>query len=91
VRQAPVCAEASGSSQRAEDVRAGYDPYVFHEVPTTHDSINPNSAVPSELVNVYPRSGDHLGRLSRKMDGRLDSYATEVDNANRFRQVAAAR
>jgi hypothetical protein len=49
------------------------------------------SADLAELVNTHPPAGDRLDRLARKMDGRLDSYASGVDNANRFRQVAAMR
>ena len=91
VRQAPVYSEASCGSQRAGGVRAGYDRCAFHEVPITLDSINPISSEQAELVNAHPPGGDRVVSFARKMDGRLDSCAMEVDNANRFRQVAATR
>ncbi len=71
--------------------RAGYDPYAFLDVLTTIDSINPKSAELTVLMNTHPPSADRLDALARKMDGRLDSYATGVDNTGRFRQIAAER
>ena len=71
--------------------RAGYDPYAFLDVLTTIDSINPGSAELTVFLNTHPPVGDRLDTLMTKMDGRLDSYATGVDNAGRFRQVAVAR
>jgi len=69
--------------------RAGYDPYAFLDVLTTIDSINPNAAELTVMMNTHPPTADRLDTLARKMDGRLDSYAPGVDNAGRFRQVAA--
>jgi hypothetical protein len=43
------------------------------------------------FMNTHPPSGDRLDTLATKMDGKLDSYAAGVDNAGRFRQVAAKR
>ena len=63
--------------------RAGYDPYAFLDVSTAIDSINPKSAELALLMNTHPPSADRLDTLARKMDGRLDSYATGVDNADR--------
>ena len=71
--------------------RAGYDPYAFLDVLTTIDSINPKSAELTVLMNTHPPTADRLYTLARKMDGRLDSYATGVDNTGRFRQIAAER
>jgi predicted Zn-dependent protease len=71
--------------------RAGYDPYAFLDVLTTIDSINPESAELAVFMNTHPPVGDRLDTLAIKMDGKLDSYATGVDNAGRFRQVAATR
>ena len=71
--------------------RAGYDPYAFLDVLTTIDSINPESAELTVLMNTHPPTADRLDTLARKMDGRLDSYAGGVDNADRFRQIAAER
>jgi predicted Zn-dependent protease len=70
--------------------RAGYDPYAFLDILTTIDSINPASAELEVLMNTHPPTGDRLDTLARKMDGRLDSYASGVDNADRFRKVMAA-
>ena len=69
--------------------RAGYDPYAFLDVLTTIDSINPASAELTVLMNTHPPTTERIGRLAAKMDGRLDSYAAGVDNANRFSKVAA--
>jgi beta-barrel assembly-enhancing protease len=70
--------------------RAGYDPYAFLDVLTTIDSINPESAELTVFMNTHPPVGERLDTLATKMDGKLDSYATGVDNAGRFHQVAAA-
>ncbi len=70
--------------------RAGYDPFAFLDVLTTIDSINPQSEALTVLMNTHPPTGDRLDTLARKMDGRLDSYASGVDNADRFRKVVAA-
>jgi len=70
--------------------RAGYDPFAFLDVLTTIDSINPQSAELTVFMNTHPSTGDRLDTLARKMDGRLDSYASGVDNADRFRKVMAA-
>ncbi len=69
--------------------RAGYDPYAFLDVLTTIDSINPAAAELTVLMNTHPPTGERLESLATKMDGRLDSYASGEDNADRFRQVAA--
>jgi predicted Zn-dependent protease len=69
--------------------RAGYDPYAFLDVLTTIDSIDPGSAELTVLMNTHPPAGQRLETLAQKMDGKLDSYASGVDNADRFRQVAA--
>jgi len=71
--------------------RAGYDPYAFLDVLTTIDSINPDSSELTVLMNTHPPITDRLEALARKMDGRLDSYARGVDNADRFRRVASSR
>ncbi|MCP4471696.1 MAG: M48 family metalloprotease [Gammaproteobacteria bacterium] len=70
--------------------RAGYDPFAFLDVLTTIDSINPQSEALTVLMNTHPPTDDRLDALARKMDGRLDSYASGVDNADRFRKVMAA-
>ena len=69
--------------------RAGYDPYAYLDVLTTIDSINPDAAELTVLMNTHPPTGERIDTLARKMDGRLDSYAAGVDNAVRFRKVAA--
>jgi len=69
--------------------RAGYDPYAFLDVLTTIDSINPEAAELTVLMNTHPPTGERLETLASKMDGRLDSYASGEDNADRFRQAAA--
>jgi predicted Zn-dependent protease len=71
--------------------RAGYDPYAFLDVLTTIDSINPDSSELTVLMNTHPPITDRLETLARKMDGRLDSYARGVDNADRFRRIASSR
>jgi len=69
--------------------RAGYDPFAFLDVLTTIDSINPDSEELTVLMNTHPPTGDRLDTLARKMDGKLDSYASGVDNADRFHKVMA--
>jgi len=69
--------------------RAGYDPYAFLDVLTTIDSINPDSSELAVFMNTHPPTSERLETLARKMDGRLDSYARGVDNAARFRSIAA--
>jgi predicted Zn-dependent protease len=71
--------------------RAGYDPYAFLDVLITIDSINPKSAELTVFMNTHPPTAGRLDTLARKMDGRLDSYASGVDNADRFRQIATER
>lgn len=71
--------------------RAGYDPYAFLDVLTTIDSINPDSSELTVFMNTHPPVTDRLETLAIKMDGRLDSYAPGVDNADRFRRIAASR
>ena len=71
--------------------RAGYDPYAFLDVLTTIDSINPDSSELTVLMNTHPPTTERLETLARKMDGKLDSYARGVDNADRFRRIAASR
>ena len=69
--------------------RAGYDPYAFLDVLTTIDSINPDSAELTVMMNTHPPTAERLDTLATKMDDRLDSYAPGVDNADRFRKVTA--
>ena len=69
--------------------RAGYDPYAFLDVLTTIDSINPDSAELTVMMNTHPPTAERLDTLARKMDDKLDSYAPGVDNAGRFRKVVA--
>jgi len=69
--------------------RAGYDPFAFLDVLTTIDSINPDSEELTVLMNTHPPTAERLDTLAIKMDGRLDSYASGVDNADRFRKVMA--
>lgn len=71
--------------------RAGYDPYAFLDVLTTIDSINPASAELTVFMHTHPPIDDRLDTLAAKMEGKLDSYASGVDNAARFRRVAATR
>lgn len=71
--------------------RAGYDPYAFLDVLTTIDSISPDSLELTLLMNTHPPTTERLETLARKMDGRLDSYARGVDNADRFHRIAASR
>jgi len=67
--------------------RAGYDPYALLDVLTTIDSINPDSSDLTVLMNTHPPTVERLDRLGRKMDGRLDDYASGRHNAGRFRKV----
>ena len=71
--------------------RAGYDPYAFLDVLTSIDSINPQAAELTVMLNTHPPTADRLETLARKMDGRLDDYASGAANTERFRQVAATR
>ena len=68
--------------------RAGYDPYALLDVLTTIDSINPDSSELTVLMKTHPPTAERLDRLGRKMDGRLDDYASGRQNAARFRQIA---
>ena len=68
--------------------RAGYDPYALLDVLTTIDSINPQSEELTVLMKTHPPIAERLDKLARKMDGKLDSYASGQLNADRFRQVA---
>lgn len=70
--------------------RAGYDPYAFLDVLTTIDSISPDALELEVFMNTHPPVAERLDTLARKMDGRLDSYAAGVDNADRFRRISAA-
>jgi predicted Zn-dependent protease len=70
---------------------AGYDPYAFLDVLTTIGSIDPDSSELTVLMNTHPSTNDRLETLARKVDGRLDSWAPGVDNANQFRRIAATR
>lgn len=70
--------------------RAGYDPYALLDVLTTIDSINPNTAELTVLLNTHPPTGDRLQRLAEGMDGRLDYYAAGQSNLQRFTQVSSA-
>ena len=67
--------------------RAGYDPYALLDVLTTIDSINPESSELTVFMNTHPPTAKRLDQLGRKMDGRLDDYASGRHNAVRFRQV----
>lgn len=69
--------------------RAGYDPYALLDVLTTIDSINPQSSELTVMMKTHPPTAKRLDKLARKMDGRLDSYASGQLNAGRFRQVAS--
>ena len=71
--------------------RAGYDPYAFLDVLTTIDSINPDSAELTVLMNSHPPTDERLTQLAQRMEGVLDSYADGRDNAGRFREVALER
>lgn len=67
--------------------RAGYDPYALLDVLTTIDSISPDSAELTVLMKTHPPTAERLDQLGRKMDGRLDDYASGQQNVARFRQV----
>jgi predicted Zn-dependent protease len=69
--------------------RAGYDPYALLDVLTTIDSINPESAELTVLINTHPPTGERLMRLAEGMDGRLDYYAGGQSNLKRFLQVTS--
>lgn len=68
--------------------RAGYDPYALLDVLTTIDSINPDSAELTVLINTHPPTEERLSRLAEGMDGRLDYYASGQSNPKRFLEVA---
>lgn len=68
--------------------RSGYDPYALLDLLTTIDSINPHSGELTVMMKTHPPTASRLEKLSRKMDGRLDFYASGKINAGRFRQVA---
>ena len=68
--------------------RAGYDPYALLDVLTTIDSINPDAAEITVLLNTHPPANDRLNRLAASMDGRLDAYATGQANLRRFKRIA---
>jgi len=70
--------------------RAGYDPFALLDVLTTIDSINPDNAELTVLLNTHPPTGDRLQRLAEGMDGRLDKYASGQSNLKRFTQVSSA-
>ena len=69
--------------------RAGYDPYALLDVLTTIDSINPASSELTVLMKTHPPTAKRLDQLGRKMDGRLDDFASGQLNAGRFRQIAS--
>jgi len=71
--------------------RAGYDPYALLDVLTTIDSINPDSAELTVMLNTHPPTAERLQRLARNMDGRLDAYAAGQSNLQRFTAISAAR
>lgn len=71
--------------------RAGYDPFALLDVLTTIDSIDPDAAELSVLLNTHPSTADRLSQLADGMDGRLDRYAAGQSNAQRFAQVSATR
>ena len=71
--------------------RAGYDPYALLDVLTTIESINPDSDELSVLLKTHPPTGERLEQLAKKMDGRLDDYASGRTNPERFRSLSASR
>lgn len=68
--------------------RAGYDPFALLDVLTTIDSINPDAAELTVMLNTHPPTGDRLDRLATAMDDRLDEYAGGQRNADRFEQIS---
>ena len=97
-----VYAKASAASSRIGQLSAGTRVAIFTRdggwqeilsekpVLTTIDSISPESAELTVFMNTHLPVSDRLDTLAGKMDGKLDSYATGVDNAGCFRQVVAA-
>lgn len=71
--------------------RAGYDPFALLDVLTTIDSINPESAELTVMLNTHPPTGERLQRLAENMDGRLDAYAAGQSNLKRFDTISARR
>ena len=71
--------------------RAGYDPYALLDVLTTIDSIDPGADEVAVLMKTHPPTGERLDTLDRKMDGRLDAYASGRLNTGRFRKVSGGR
>ncbi|MCP4186802.1 MAG: M48 family metalloprotease [Gammaproteobacteria bacterium] len=69
--------------------RAGYDPYALLDVLTTIDSINPDEADLTVMLNTHPPTAKRLNKLAELMDGRLDKYATGQINAERFVAIAS--
>ncbi len=71
--------------------RAGYDPYALLDVLTTIDSIDPKSAELTVLLNTHPPTDERLTRLAKRMDGRMDDYASGRVNKQRFRSVTGKK
>ncbi|MEM7563507.1 MAG: M48 family metalloprotease, partial [Pseudomonadota bacterium] len=71
--------------------RAGYDPYALLDVLTTIDSINPDSEEMTVLMKTHPPTADRLSRLAKKMEGRMDQFASGESNPDRFREMSSTQ
>lgn len=67
--------------------RAGYDPYALLAVLQTLDGMNPQDGSLALMFKTHPAPGQRLQLLDGEMTGKLDSYASQPQVAERFHRV----
>jgi predicted Zn-dependent protease len=69
--------------------RAGYDPYALLAVLQTLDAMNPQDSSLALMFKTHPAPGQRLQLLDGAMTGKMDSYASQPQVAERFHQLVA--
>jgi beta-barrel assembly-enhancing protease len=67
--------------------RAGYDPYALLAVLQTLDAMNPQDGSLALMFKTHPLPAQRLQLLDGAMTGKMDSYASQPQVAERFRQA----
>ncbi len=67
--------------------RGGYDPYGLVAILQTLASINPEDGAVARMFKTHPDPEVRMERLMEFLDDKLEKYANQPNNAERFAQV----
>jgi len=67
--------------------RAGYDPFALLNALTTVDSLDPHNPNLTLMFSPHPPTSERLARLDQAMEGKLDKYASQSTDSDRFLKI----